>query len=106
MRQYRQGDVILIEVDRVPPGAKLVKRSPRGLVLAEGEVTGHAHVITDDNAELVTTAEAAELYLLVHGTNLVALTHDEHDTLRVEPGEYEVRRQREYSPQETRQVED
>jgi hypothetical protein len=68
------------------------------LVLAYGEATGHAHVIADERAELVTSAEAEELYLAVYGDEAVALTHDEHDTIAVGPGFYRVVRQREYIP--------
>src|SRR5579872_6115678 len=79
MEIYRQGDVLLIPVDNIPDGTRTVARDDRGrLVLAEGEVTGHAHAIVDEAAELVTADEAAELYLLVHGTDPVALLHEEH----------------------------
>lgn len=103
---YRQGDVLLVAVDEAPGETKPVKRGARGLVLAEGEATGHAHVITDESAELVSADEAAELYLLVHGTEAVTLTHEEHATVLVPPGAYEVRRQREYSPEAIRRVAD
>ena len=106
MDLYRQGDVLLVAIEAVPHNAETVKRSMRGLVLAEGEATGHAHVITDDAAELVTADEAAELYLLVHGTEAVELLHEEHATVLVPPGAYEVRRQREYTPEEIRRVTD
>lgn len=110
-KQYRQGDVILVRVDEdVPPGTTRERENGR-VILAHGEVTGHAHAIVDERAELVepqlvTREGAAELYLLVHGTEPVTLTHEEHATIAVPPGAYEVRRQREYSPQEIRQVAD
>jgi hypothetical protein len=70
-------------------------------------VTGHAHAITDERAELVSREGAAELYLLVHGTEPVELMHEEHDTLLVAPGSYRLVRQREYVPsQPPRQVAD
>jgi len=107
MEIYRQGDVLLIPVDNIPDGTRTVARDDRGrLVLAEGEVTGHAHAIVDEAAELVTADEAAELYLLVHGTDPVALLHEEHATVQVPPGKYERRILREYAPEEIRQVAD
>lgn len=107
MRQLiRQGDVLLIPVDAVPAETKPVAREQGRLILAHGEVTGHAHAIVEKEAELVTAAQAAELYLLVHGSDPVHLRHEEHDTLQVPPGDYRVRRQREYSPEEIRQVAD
>lgn len=102
----RQGDVLLIPVDTIPANTAPVGRQNGRLILAEGEATGHAHAIADETAELVTADEAAELYLLVHGGDPVSLIHDEHDTLTVPPGRYQVRRQREYTPEQIRQVAD
>lgn len=103
---YRQGDVLIVPTQDVPAKTKPVARENGRAILAHGEVTGHAHAIIDESAELVTAEGAAELYLLVHGTEPVALTHDEHDTIMLPPGEYEIRRQREYSPEEIRNVAD
>lgn len=103
---YRQGDVLLVAVDSAPSDARSVRRQGGRLVLAEGEVTGHAHAVLDESAELVTVEEATELYLLVHGTEPVELVHEEHGTVAVPPGAYEVRRQREYAPDEIRRVAD
>lgn len=103
---YRQGDVLIVPTSNVPAKTTPVKREDGAAILAHGEVTGHAHRILDESAELVTAAEAAELYLLVHGTEPVALTHDEHHTIMLPPGNYEVRRQREYSPEAIRNVAD
>ena len=44
-RQYRQGDVLLIPTDAIPEKAKRVTRDAGRIVLAYGEVTGHAHAI-------------------------------------------------------------
>jgi hypothetical protein len=98
----RQGDVLLVPVDSIPEGATPRQSSVRH-VLAEGEATGHAHVIRDRRARLATerihrrwAAPRETTYLVVNGPGPVALTHEEHDTLVIPPGVYEVRRQREY----------
>lgn len=122
MKTYRQGDVLLVAVEANPldPGATIGEdliRLPREkgrVVLAHGEITGHHHAIADERAELlapdgsefVTVDEAAELYLLVHGTEPVALVHEEHATITVAPGAYKVVRQREYQPEQIRRVAD
>ena len=103
---YRHGDILLLPVDKMPGKTKAVRRQHGRLVLAEGEVTGHAHVIEDQAAKLVTADQAAELYLLVHGTEPVSLTHEEHRTILVPPGQYRVMRQVEYTPEELRAVAD
>lgn len=102
----RQGDVILIPITEVPSNTTPVARRGGRLILAEGEVTGHAHAITDKSCELVTTEGAAELYLLVHGSEPVALLHEDHATVTIPAGTYERRILREYSPEATRPVQD
>lgn len=105
-RLFRQGDVLLIPTKLNRRKLSPVTRENGRLVLADGEATGHAHMIVDESAELVTADGAAELFLLVHGPGPVELVHEEHDTIQVPPGEYEVRRQREYAPEEIRLVAD
>jgi hypothetical protein len=45
--QLRQGDVYLRRIDKLPDGAKEVPLEGGRIVLAYGEVTGHAHAIAD-----------------------------------------------------------
>ena len=45
MKQYRQGDVLLIEVESIPADAVIDLLQDNKAMLAYGEVTGHAHVI-------------------------------------------------------------
>ncbi len=104
----RHGDVILIPVAQAPFGAKTVRRTRGRIILAEGEVTGHAHVIEAEDVKLVSSEEAEELrlWLLITADEPVALMHEEHATLLIPPGTYEVRRAREYSPEAIRTVMD
>jgi len=115
MKLYRQGDVLVIAIDQtdVPADLKPVPREHGRAILAHGEITGHAHAITEDAAELLTPGEqlvdadgARELYLLVHGDEPVQLVHDEHTTIPLDPGAYKVVRQREYAPEAPVQVQD
>jgi phytoene dehydrogenase-like protein len=73
------------------------------VVLAYGEVTGHAHAIEDALAELFEEA-GGRLYLRADAD--VALQHEEHATITVPRGVYEVVHQVEYTPQEIRRVAD
>ena len=151
----RQGDILLVPVEKVPDGLTEVPRENGKVVLAEGEATGHLHAIyapeaifkaedlegiegrfLEVEAEVATehqipifetkvighyTEQDQRRYEEEHGFSEdydevragdpitetsqvgtrtvkgVALTHPEHDTIIVEPGNYEVRRQREYT---------
>lgn len=103
----RQGDVLIRKVDALPDGLKTVPRDARGrLVLAEGEVTGHAHVVDCPEATFL-AADLADLegrFLKIERE--ASVVHEEHDTLTLEPGLYEVRRQREYETDAERYVAD
>src|SRR5262245_66590796 len=93
----RQGDVLLVPVSKLPDGARPVGSGR--LVLAEGEATGHAHVVDDASASLHREPWfSGRIYLDVEGGGPVFLVHEEHDPLAVPGGLYEVRRQREYAP--------
>ena len=80
----------------IPANSKRIKLRP----LALGEVTGHHHSLcsTNSNVALDDVAEMYELandqgitetYLRITG-DCVALTHQEHKTHAVAPGEYRV----------------
>lgn len=101
---YRQGDVLLRKVGGVVASAtaKAVERVDGRLILAYGEVTGHAHAIDDALAEMFTERDG-RLYLKVGGDD-VTLNHEEHATIKLDPGVYEVIHQREYDPARERRV--
>ena len=90
MQPIRQGDVILKPTDSFK-GKKLSH-----LTLAEGEVTGHSHRISDGKAELY--ERNGTLYLRVLSPE-ATLTHEEHKAVQIPQGSWMVRIQREYKPQ-------
>lgn len=91
--QFRQGDVLLVAVDALPPGARRQPRRGR-LVLAEGEATGHAHAIHERDARL--HAAGDERYLVT--ASEARLVHEEHAAIDILPGIFRVVVQREYEP--------
>ena len=106
-RVWRQGDVLIIATDEtVPAEATLVPRDDGRVVLAYGEVTGHAHALLDRRVELfaLSDAEFEDRFLVIAAE--AALVHEEHDTITLPPGTYRVRRQREYAPEAPVQVAD
>lgn len=104
----RQGDVMLIPVKETPTSATLVAPESGRIVLAHGEATGHHHsfALSDRVALFREDGSGGGLFLSVSGAAPVALEHQEHYALEVAPGNYEIRRQREYSPAAIRQVTD
>lgn len=97
---YRHGDLLIVRVGTVPAGARAVE----GNVLAYGEATGHAHSAEGEVA-LYETANSADRWLRV-GQAGARLTHQEHSTIVLPPGDYRVIRQREYQPEAARLVAD
>jgi hypothetical protein len=104
--KYRQGDVLIARIDTMPEGVELVGCDGGRVILAYGEVTGHAHAVEGDVA-LFAAADVSELeerFLRVEREARVV--HEEHDAITLPPGIYVVRRQREYTPSRVRPVED
>jgi len=102
--QYRQGDVLLVRFRPRRWGALAhVERAGGRIVLAEGEATGHAHVIDSPLAELYQD-RLENRYLKLDGP--AELRHEEHAPVALEPGVYRVLRQREYAPKSNRRVSD
>jgi len=102
---YRQGDVLIERITKTPRKTQPVKRDAGRIVLAYGEVTGHAHAIASRAAELTET-ELGERFLRVLAEGGVALRHEEHATIQIPQGDYRIRQQREYSPEAIRNVAD
>lgn len=126
-QQIRQGDVQLEPVSSLPAGCQEVPNDRGRIVLAYGEVTGHAHAIADHVVRREPTPGAADeiteaaisraqakarlliapngdRYLEVKQT--VTLRHEEHTAHTLNPGIYKLPVQVEYTPSELRRVED
>lgn len=103
---YRQGDVLIQRVPSLPSKLTPVARERGRVILAHGEVTGHAHAITDEHVDLFTTADEAGVTYLEVRDAMAALHHDEHSTIELPPGNYRVTRQREFTPEAIRPVAD
>ena len=129
-KHYRHGDILLIKIDKLPENIKFKTR--RSNIILKGEVTGHAHRLKG-NAKILEVAERIanpgfklanriEIttgpipipinqvrtqtigYAVVDST--AELTHEEHNTITIPAGIYQIRRQREYDSDYIRFVED
>lgn len=136
MKHYRQGDVLLVKIEDLPEVKRYdssgvsqgIVRAELGtdVVLAYGEATGHAHVLDREKVEAwVRTASkepptkavwdsAAERFIRVmEATSLKHLNllkdgspTGEHADIALDPGVYRVVRQREWTDEQERWVND
>lgn len=102
MKQIRQGDVkqvrqgdVLLEVSLAPVGAKIEDMTE--FVVAEGEGTGHNHVVRGDFAVI---RHGRDIFILTRkGCALVHTSgeHPDHDMIPLPEGmTFKVRRQEEW----------
>ena len=91
---YWHGDVILHKQTMTAYVAK-IEPGENGYVLAEGEVTGHQHKITDI-WEVEYYQSHTRRYLKVNKETM--LLHEEHHALTLAPDTYEVKQVREFDP--------
>lgn len=108
-----QGDILIIPTEQIPDRAQKLDRKGR-LIVTHSE-TGHHHVIDRPKVDMYQDPEDPLVaWLEVHGEESLPQIaelvherpHDTHETIGLPPGKYEVRRQREYTPEGWRQVMD
>ena len=105
---YQQGDV-LVELVEKTEGLELKKKA-KNLVLAEGEVTGHKHLLTLEEDEI--NYDVLEGQIVFTISKDATITHEEHHAIVLPPTReneiYRVRRVREYDhfAEEAREVRD
>jgi hypothetical protein len=97
-QSYRQGDVLLVPCGAIPSSAHEENAEDGRVVLAHGERTGHAHIMPADRVCYFRDDGNGQAFLHVAPGEPVALTHEEHAPLDVEPGTYRIILQREYQP--------
>jgi len=97
-KQYRQGDILFIEITSLPEGISRLEHR----IIAEGETTGHKHQVLDDVAYLYEDGNVKFLEALKD----VEVVHEEHHTIKLPKGVYKIIQQREYTPQANRLVAD
>lgn len=103
-----QGDVMFIRIKEVPANAVIAKDEAGLFVVAHSE-TGHNHVINSKNARmLIDKTNNFHAYLKISKDTEVKhlRSFDTHESLLLTPGNYEIRRQREYTPEGFRKVAD
>lgn len=107
VNQAAQGDILITRIANLPNKVSLVKWQKLAII-AHSE-SGHSHVMDADKVDMYRLPEEIyECFLVVKET--ATLEHlrpfDTHESIAFEPGIYRVNRQREYTPQGMRRVED
>jgi hypothetical protein len=109
-----QGDVLFRRVAKLPKGLTEVDPKSRRKVVAHSE-TGHHHAIDDAGVKMYQGEDPLTCFLVLESVEHCDVVHyrpwDTHATLRLlgggtTGGVFQVRRQREYTPQGWRRVED
>ncbi len=103
-----QGDIIILRVDALPKDVEQVQPEDGKVIVTHSE-TGHHHVMEAERVQMYRLPEEIyECFLVVREeTDLVHLrSFDTHEPITFKPGTYKVRRQREYTPEGFRRVED
>lgn len=108
-----QGDVIFLRIRALPEGAKEIAAENGAVVVTHSE-SGHNHQMVLDRADpepnvrlysgdnpLISWLQVNRPTVLEHKRSF-----DTHEPILFSPGVYEVRRQREYTPEGWRRVED
>lgn len=104
----QQGDVLLLKIDKLPEGCfRRPLQDSRGVVLAEGEHTGHWHGANDISLAIM-DAPDGKVFLENSGDVPVEIKHAEHKPITVEPGIWEIGivREKDWFQGQTRKVYD
>src|SRR5437868_3733034 len=89
-RQYRQGDVLLCGVEEIPLKATPMPSDGNRVIVAFGELTGHAHAFAAKEVRLFRDEPSGRSFLAI-AEDGAALVHEEHDPIHV-PERSEERR--------------
>lgn len=108
-----QGDFIILRINDIPSGVERINPSPSGHIVVAHSETGHDHVMLAERVtayKRVDTKEADlyEMFLSVEAPTEInhLRSFDTHEKLLVPPGNYTVRRQREYVAEGFRRAQD
>ena len=104
-----QGDVCFIRVDALPEG--VIDSTPDGEIIVAFSETHHHHSLSPGEARLFEKLERDPMvcYLAIDGDHADVVHHRSthtHETVRLLRGLWEVRRQREHTPEGWRRVAD
>ena len=92
---YQQGDVLFIPRDKKLPKKHMKVKEDK--IVAEGEATGHMHRAIAEDATVYVDKDGEIFLSTESGTDV---THQEHHTVSIPKGDYDIKIVREYDPLE------
>lgn len=107
--QAAQGDVMFRRIDTIPADASPVEPVRGAYIVAHSE-TGHNHVVMErPGVRMFSGMDELRAYLVIEG-DPAPVEHqrdfDTHQTFGLSAGTWEVRRQREFTPEGFRRAQD
>jgi len=105
-----QGDLMIRRIEKLPDELSIVPAENGKLILAHSE-TGHNHIVLErPEVSQYSFGDLLRSFLVVTGDEPALLEHersfDTHETIAIPPGIYELRRQREHTPEGWRRAAD
>ena len=93
---YRHGDLLIRQVKKISESARPISTN----IIAEGEVTGHNHKLYGSHQVYGTHIDNPRVIVPTYfqAKEEISLKHQEHNTLKISKGLYEILHEREYNP--------
>jgi hypothetical protein len=112
-RMAAQGDFLIMRIDTIPENAEPIGPNEHNQIVVAHSESGHSHIMLADRVSAYKPAGVKEVDLYEMFLSVEAPTEinhlrsfDTHEALLVPPGNYTVRRQREYIPDGFRKASD
>lgn len=86
----RQGDVLIRSCKSIPKTVKQVPAENGRLIVARGEATGHHHSFPHRSGATLFRDDGTGGGFYLKTNKVIPLEHQEHTTISLAPGEYEV----------------
>lgn len=104
--QYFQGDIPIIKLDKLDVEVEFQKLPQGGVIVAEGEISGHFHKIVAEKTSEVEIAQIGNEFYMRINKGEATIQHQEHKPITFGIGVYYVGKQYEYDELAERQVRD
>lgn len=103
-----QGDLLIRRVDRLPDNVTKKPVTKEGHHIVAHSETGHHHVVDGSHVDYYTSDDTMVAYIEVHEPTPIQHLRefDTHAPINIPAGIFELRRQREYTPEGWRQIQD